>query len=91
MSFPVTWDELERVEPGDFTVLTAVERLADDDPWAAATASPRPLPADLVAEGHEIPIARVSPCTRASARKREAAHHAEAAGENASSPGGRAL
>jgi DNA ligase D len=91
VSFPVTWDELERVQPGDFTVLTAVERLADDDPWAAATASPQPLPADLVAEGHEIPIARVVAMHEGKRRKREAAHQAEAAGENASSPGGRAL
>ena len=69
VSFPVTWDELEQVRPGDFTILTAVERLSDDDPWAAAC-PPQPLPADLVAEGHEIPIARVVAMHEGKRRKR---------------------
>ncbi len=91
VSFPVTWDELEQVRPGDFTVLTAVERLSAD-PWAAATSSPQGLPADLVAEGHEIPIARVVAMHEGKRRKRaEERHQAEAAAENASSPGGREL
>jgi bifunctional non-homologous end joining protein LigD len=71
VSFPVTWDELERVRPGDFTILTAVERLADDDPWAPALRAPQPLPDDLVAEGHEIPIARVVAMHEGKRRKRE--------------------
>ena len=54
-------------------------------------ASPQRLPADLVAEGHEIPIARVVAMHEGKRRKRERDHQAEAAGENASSPGGRAL
>ena len=92
VSFPVTWDELDRVRPGDFTVLTAAERLPEGDPWAAAMRSPQALPADLVEEGHEIPIARVVAMHEGKRRKREAErHHAEAAGEKASSPGGRAL
>jgi len=97
VSFPVTWSDLERVRPGDFTILTAVERLQGDDSgaraWAAAMASPQALPADLVAEGHEIPIARVVAMHEGKRRKRAEAqgHQAEAAGENASSPGGRAL
>jgi bifunctional non-homologous end joining protein LigD len=96
VSFPVTWDELERVRPGDFTILTAADRLSDDDSgaaaWTAAMASPQALPADLVAEGHEIPIARVVAMHEGKRRKRqEERHQAEAAGENASSPGGRAL
>jgi len=96
VSFPVTWEELERVRPGDFTVLSAVERLADDigerDPWARVLQDPQPLPADLVAEGHEIPIARVVAMHEGKRRKREEERHqAEAAAENASSPGGRAL
>ena len=89
VSFPVAWDELEQVRPGDFTVRTAVERLDGADPWSAAMASPQSLPADLVAEGHEIPIARVVAMHEGKRRKR--AHQAEAAAENASSPGGRAL
>ena len=71
VSFPVTWDELEHVRPGEFTVLTAVERLGEPDPWAAALASPQRLPADLVAEGHEIPIARVLAMHEGKRRKRE--------------------
>jgi bifunctional non-homologous end joining protein LigD len=103
VSFPVTWDALEQVRPGDATILTAIERLEADDSgavaWAAAMASPQRLPADLVAEGHEIPIARVVAMHEGKRRKRAEAkargqvqgHQAEAAGENASSPGGRAL
>lgn len=70
VSFPVAWEELEQVRPGDFTVLTAVERLGEDH-WAAATGEPQPLPADLVAEGHEIPIARVVAMHEGKRRKRE--------------------
>ena len=61
-------------------------------PWPAATSSPQELPADLVAEGHEIPIARVVAMHEGKRRKREEERHqAEAAAENASSPGGREL
>jgi bifunctional non-homologous end joining protein LigD len=74
VSFPVTWAELEQVRPGDFTILTAVERLSDDDSgaaaWTAAMATPQALPADLVAEGHEIPIARVLAMHEGKRRKR---------------------
>jgi DNA ligase D-like protein (predicted polymerase) len=72
VSFPVTWEQLEQVRPGDFTVRTAVERLPDDDPWAAAMAAPQRLPDDLVAEGHEIPVARVVAMHEGKRRKREA-------------------
>ena len=71
VSFPVTWAELEGVRPSDFTVRTAVERLPSVDPWSAAMASPQRLPADLVAEGHEIPIARVVAMHEGKRRKRE--------------------
>lgn len=71
VSFPVAWDELERVSPGDFTVLSAVERLQDGDPWAAATTAGQRLPEDLVAEGHEIPVARVAAMHEGKRRKRE--------------------
>jgi bifunctional non-homologous end joining protein LigD len=60
VSFPVRWDDLDDVKPADFTVLTAVERLGDGDPWAEAMPTAQRLPADLIAEGHEIPIARVA-------------------------------
>jgi DNA ligase D len=70
VSFPLTWDTVEEVRPGDFTVLTAVERLAGD-PWAEAMRTPHRLPAELVAEGHEIPIARVVAMHEGKRRKRE--------------------
>ncbi|GAA4228410.1 ATP-dependent DNA ligase [Actinomadura meridiana] len=59
VSFPVPWDDLDGVTPGDFTIRTAPGLLGDRDPWAELMPPPRRLPADLVAEGHTIPIARV--------------------------------
>jgi bifunctional non-homologous end joining protein LigD len=71
VSHPVSWDDLDGVAPGDFTIRTPV---ADGDPWAALMPVPQRLPADLVAEGHTIPIARVAAMhegkrRRAAARK----------------------
>jgi bifunctional non-homologous end joining protein LigD len=60
VSFPVAWDQLDDVAPGDFTILTAADQLGDRDPWAEALPAPQQIPADLIAEGHEIPIARVA-------------------------------
>jgi DNA ligase D-like protein (predicted polymerase) len=59
VSFPVAWDSLDEVSPGDFTVRNAAQLLADADPWAASLPPPQALPEDLIAEGHTIPIARV--------------------------------
>jgi len=59
VSFPVGWDDLDRVTPRDFTVRTAAVLLGDGDPWAAAMPAPQRLPADLIEEGRQIPIARV--------------------------------
>jgi DNA primase len=59
VSFPVGWSELDDVTPADFTVHTARAALGDRDPWAAQMPDPQPLPADLVEEGHTIPVARV--------------------------------
>jgi bifunctional non-homologous end joining protein LigD len=59
VSFPVTWDQLDDISPRDFTVHTAPALLAEGDPWQAGMPAPQALPADLVAEGHTIPIARV--------------------------------
>jgi DNA ligase D-like protein (predicted polymerase) len=59
VSFPVAWDDLDRVKPADFTIHTALGLLGEADPWAERMPAPQRLPDDLVAEGHTIPIARV--------------------------------
>ncbi|MEV7804430.1 ATP-dependent DNA ligase [Microbispora sp. NPDC088329] len=59
VSFPVAWDDLDRITPGDFTVHTAADLLRNDDPWAALMPKPQRLPRDLIEEGHTIPVARV--------------------------------
>jgi len=59
VSFPVPWDELDRVTPGDFTVRTAPPLLAGSAPWAGQMPGPQSLGADLIEEGRAIPIARV--------------------------------
>ncbi|AGZ44988.1 non-homologous end-joining DNA ligase [Actinoplanes friuliensis] len=60
VSFPVAWDDLGDVTPGDFTVRTAPGLLKDGDPWAQAMPDPQPLDPGLVEEGHTIPVARVA-------------------------------
>ena len=59
VSFPVPWDDLASITPGDFTVHTARPLLATHTPWSALLPAPQSLPEDLVAEGRTIPIARV--------------------------------
>ncbi|MBN6057222.1 ATP-dependent DNA ligase [Nonomuraea sp. RK-328] len=59
VSFPVAWDDLGAVSPGDFTVHTVPALLDGRDPWAELMPPPQRLPADLVEEGHTIPVARV--------------------------------
>ncbi|HZS13268.1 MAG TPA: non-homologous end-joining DNA ligase [Candidatus Dormibacteraeota bacterium] len=59
VSFPVAWEDLDRVAPGDFTVHTAVRLLAGRDPWVELMPRPQVLPADIIAEGRAIPLARV--------------------------------
>jgi len=59
VSFPVPWDELDRVTPADFTVHTAPRLLAGGAPWAGQLPAPQPLSPDLVEEGRAVPIARV--------------------------------
>jgi bifunctional non-homologous end joining protein LigD len=72
VSFPVSWDELDEVEPAAITLSTALERLEDTDPWAAAMPDAQPLAPDLVAEGHAIPVARVQAMHEGKRRKRRA-------------------
>ena len=59
VSFPVDWDELDDVRPGDLTLHTALGLLGDRDPWALQMPGPQRLGADLIAEGNTIPVARV--------------------------------
>ncbi|MFI7525951.1 DNA polymerase domain-containing protein [Nocardia salmonicida] len=59
VSFPLRWNDIESVTPADFTLRTAPDLLGDADPWATEMPAPQALPADLIAEGHTIPIARV--------------------------------
>ncbi|MDY7089628.1 MAG: ATP-dependent DNA ligase [Actinomycetota bacterium] len=59
VSFPVSWDDLDDIKPGDFTVHTAAGLLGDKDPWASEMPSPQPLDPGLIEEGRTIPVARV--------------------------------
>jgi DNA ligase D-like protein (predicted polymerase) len=80
VSFPVPWDDLDRIAPADFTVHTAAGLLAGADRWADLLPAPQHLPADLVAEGRAIPVARVQAMhegKRRAARAREAAPRAD--------------
>jgi bifunctional non-homologous end joining protein LigD len=78
VSFPVGWDDLGAVTPGDFTVHTALGLLRGGDPWAEAMPRPQPLDAGLVEEGHTIPVARVAAMHEGKRRAR--AKRAEEAG-----------
>jgi bifunctional non-homologous end joining protein LigD len=84
VSFPVGWDQLEQVSPGDFTIRTALDVLGTADPWADALPAPQTLPADLVAEGHTIPVARVAAMHEGKrrARARRAAEGSRPVGES---------
>ena len=59
VSFPLAWDDLDRVSPRDFTLRTAADLLGGGDPWTERMPVKQRLSPDLVAEGREIPIARV--------------------------------
>jgi bifunctional non-homologous end joining protein LigD len=51
VSMPITWDELDRIYPTDFTLHTVPDRLADaGDPWADMIEARQDL-ADVVGVG----------------------------------------
>jgi bifunctional non-homologous end joining protein LigD len=77
VSAPVGWNALDDVSPADFTVTSAADRFPTE--WAAELPEPQALPAELVAEGHTIPIARVAAMHEGKRRKRAAER--EASGE----------
>jgi bifunctional non-homologous end joining protein LigD len=59
VSYPLAWEELERVAPADFTVHTVPRLIADADPWAEQMPEPQRLDSGLIEEGRTIPVARV--------------------------------
>ena len=70
VSFPISWDDLDDVTPDTSTVRTAVGLLGGTDPWRLEMPPPQRPPADLVAQGHTIPIARVLAMHEGKRRKR---------------------
>jgi bifunctional non-homologous end joining protein LigD len=70
VSFPLDWEDLDAVTPADFTVRTVPGLLATLPSWAERLPAPQSLPPDLVAEGHEIPVARVLAMHEGKRRKR---------------------
>jgi bifunctional non-homologous end joining protein LigD len=75
VSFPLAWDELDRVAPADFTVHTAARLTVHGDPWVNQMPQPQQLNSDLIEEGRLIPVARVQAMhegkRRARARRNE--------------------
>ena len=71
VSFPVSCDELDATTPGDHTIATVVDQLAGGDPWRDLMPAPQSLPADLVAEGHTIPVARMQAMQAGKRRARD--------------------
>jgi bifunctional non-homologous end joining protein LigD len=59
VSFPVRWEDLDGVVPGDFTVRSVAGMASRPEPWAGQLPGPQALPARLVEEGRAIPVARV--------------------------------
>jgi bifunctional non-homologous end joining protein LigD len=80
VSFPVPWTDLESVHPAHFTVQTAARLLAGRDLWAELLPAPQQLPPDLVAAGHDIPIARVAAMHEGKRRARARRDEGSAAG-----------
>lgn len=70
VSFPVRWDDLDDVVPGDFTVHTVPGHLADAGPWLTDLDAEQAIPADLVEEGRGIAPGRVQAMHEGKRRKR---------------------
>jgi bifunctional non-homologous end joining protein LigD len=70
VSFPVAWDDLDRIAPADFTVHNALAQLGDADPWAEHMPVAQHLSDALLEEGRAIPIARVQAMHEGKRRKR---------------------
>lgn len=76
ISWPCGWDDLDSIDPTQFTIHNALELLGDDDPWAARQPPRQRLPHQLVEEGASIDGGRVQAMhegkRRARARKNDA-------------------
>ena len=81
VSFPLRWDELGAVTPGEFTLRTAPGLLAERDVWTELQPPAQSLAAELVEEGRTIPIARVRAMHEGKRRKRAAREAGESAVE----------
>lgn len=75
VSFPLAWDQLDDVDPREFTVRSALGRLGGADPWASRMPKPHTLAASLIEEGHLIPAGRVQAMHEG--KRRAHAHRAE--------------
>jgi DNA ligase D-like protein (predicted polymerase) len=84
VSFPVAWEDLDRVTPADFTVHTVPGLLGGGDPWAERMPAPQPIPEVLLAEGAQIPVARVQAMHEGKRRAR--ARRAAASGGDSGAP-----
>ncbi|KAA0021625.1 DNA polymerase domain-containing protein [Antrihabitans cavernicola] len=69
VSYPIGWADLDRVVPSDFTIRSAVAALDGKDHWVDQLPAPQRLPDDLLAEGREIPVARVQAMHEGKRRK----------------------
>jgi len=58
VSFPLAWEDLDRVAPAEFTLHTVAGFIGDSDPWADHMPRPTLLNPDLIEEGRAIPAAR---------------------------------
>jgi bifunctional non-homologous end joining protein LigD len=72
VSFPVAWEDLELINPLDFTIHTALGLLGTGDPWRERMADPQRLSSDLIKEGRAIPVARVQAMHEGKRRARAA-------------------
>src|SRR5215475_4863486 len=70
VSFPVRWDDLDAIAPGDFTVHSVPGMLDGHAAWAGELPAPQVLPPELVEEGRAIPVARVQAMHEGKRRKR---------------------
>jgi bifunctional non-homologous end joining protein LigD len=70
VSFPVAWDEIDAVDPRDFTISNVATLLNGSDPWRDLMPTGQTLPQTLIDEGREIPIPRAAAMHEGKRRKR---------------------